>query len=707
MPNLVASGLFGDGAAAVVAAGGRAAPRRPGPRRGARHPQPALPRLRAHHGLRRHRRRPADRARRRGARAWSSRYLRDDVDGFLADHGLTRADIGWWVCHPGGPKVIEALEDALEVPREAVQLTWDSLARIGNLSSASVLHVLEDTLRDRPPPPGSLRRAAGDGSRLLLRAGAAAAGAARTARVTSLLAFTVLVAAGRPRAARRARRLHAQRRLEPASAAASRPAAATTRSWWCCTPACWSARWSRRGSAAPTSPPRSPGRCSSLVLAVAGAALVVHRHPRPPLEHPGDRRARAGPGTAGPYRWLRHPNYVAVVVEGVRAAAGARRLDHRAGVHGGQRRPAGRADPGRGRRPRAAAPATAPSMRDLARRRRRAGRPRRPRCTPPGPASTSPCVEPRGGADRQGLRRGADAGRGRRPRRPRRRPEGHPIAGIRYVDGGTRVPRRRSGTAPAAACAARRCTRPCADAVRGGRACRSERRAVRAVEDRGDHLLVDGEPARYLVAADGLHSPVRRLLGLDAPAAAPAPVRPALPRRRWRRGPSFVEVHWSPAGRGLRDPGGDDLVGVAVLQRPPAPVRRAAAALPGARDRVGGRAGSRGCAAPARCGSAPGAAWPAGCCWSATRPATSTRSPARASRCGSPRPRAAVAAVAAGRPGATSGPGDGSAGATTCSPGAARGRPGAPGPARAASCRPRRALPRVFGAAVDQLARPA
>ena len=82
-------------------------------------------------------------------------YLREDVDGFLAEHGLTRADIGWWVCHPGGPKVIEALEEALEVPREAVRLTWDSLARVGNLSSVSVLQVLEDTLRERPPVPGS------------------------------------------------------------------------------------------------------------------------------------------------------------------------------------------------------------------------------------------------------------------------------------------------------------------------------------------------------------------------------------------------------------------------------------------------------------------------------------------------------------------------------------------------------------------------
>ena len=82
-------------------------------------------------------------------------HLGQDVDDFLAVQGLTRADVEWWVCHPGGPKVLEAIEDALSLPREAVQLTWDSLARIGNLSSASVLHVFEDTLRDRPPRPGS------------------------------------------------------------------------------------------------------------------------------------------------------------------------------------------------------------------------------------------------------------------------------------------------------------------------------------------------------------------------------------------------------------------------------------------------------------------------------------------------------------------------------------------------------------------------
>jgi alkylresorcinol/alkylpyrone synthase len=47
------------------------------------------------------------------------------------------------------------MEEALELPREAVGLTWESLAEIGNLSSASVLHVLADTFRERPPRPGA------------------------------------------------------------------------------------------------------------------------------------------------------------------------------------------------------------------------------------------------------------------------------------------------------------------------------------------------------------------------------------------------------------------------------------------------------------------------------------------------------------------------------------------------------------------------
>ena len=151
--NLVASGLFGDGAAAVVMVGsGRSGGR-------------ALPRVLAT----RSRLYPdSERAMGWDVGATGLRIvlgvevpdlvranLRDDVDRFLGGHGLTREDIGWWVAHPGGPKVLEAMAEALEVEREALGVTWRSLDRIGNLSSASVLHVLADTLRDRPPTPGT------------------------------------------------------------------------------------------------------------------------------------------------------------------------------------------------------------------------------------------------------------------------------------------------------------------------------------------------------------------------------------------------------------------------------------------------------------------------------------------------------------------------------------------------------------------------
>ena len=83
------------------------------------------------------------------------RHLADDVKGFLATHGLTKDDIGAWVSHPGGPKVIDAITKSLELPPEALELTWRSLGEVGNLSSASVLHILRDTIA-KPPPSGSL-----------------------------------------------------------------------------------------------------------------------------------------------------------------------------------------------------------------------------------------------------------------------------------------------------------------------------------------------------------------------------------------------------------------------------------------------------------------------------------------------------------------------------------------------------------------------
>ena len=88
---------------------------------------------------------------------------------------------------------------------------------------------------------------------------------------------------------------------------------------------------------------------------------------------------------------------------------------------------------------------------------------------------------------------------------------------------------------------------------------------MRSVVDAGDHVLVDGEPTRHLVAADGLHSPIRRMLGLEAPAGHRPQVRPARARRRSPPWSGFVEVHWSRVGEVYVTPVADGLVGIAVL----------------------------------------------------------------------------------------------------------------------------------------------
>lgn len=182
--NLVASGLFGDGAAALVAvgaehplaAGGDARDGRPaGPP-----PTVVASRSRTYPGT-------------EEAMGWDvgatgfrivlgvevPDLVRDrvggDVAAFLAEHGLTVEDVGWWVCHPGGPKVIDSLAVTLGVDPDMLALTTQSLRRVGNLSSASVLHILRDTLDHRPPAPGApgLMMAMGPGFSLelvLLRA---------------------------------------------------------------------------------------------------------------------------------------------------------------------------------------------------------------------------------------------------------------------------------------------------------------------------------------------------------------------------------------------------------------------------------------------------------------------------------------------------------------------------------------------------------
>jgi len=84
------------------------------------------------------------------------RHLGKDVDAFLAEQGFTRADVKSWVMHTGGPKVLEATATALDITREDLDASWESLRKVGNISSTSVLLVLEDVYRNRRPDPGTL-----------------------------------------------------------------------------------------------------------------------------------------------------------------------------------------------------------------------------------------------------------------------------------------------------------------------------------------------------------------------------------------------------------------------------------------------------------------------------------------------------------------------------------------------------------------------
>ena len=151
IPNLIASGLFGDGAAAAVVVGNGH--------------EAAGPKILDSRSV--FYRDSED------VMGWSiseegfrivlsaevpevvRRHLRHDVDEFLDDHGLTRDNVAVWVSHPGGPKVLEAMQEALELPDEALQSAWRSLREVGNLSSTSVLLVLQDTMENSAPDAGS------------------------------------------------------------------------------------------------------------------------------------------------------------------------------------------------------------------------------------------------------------------------------------------------------------------------------------------------------------------------------------------------------------------------------------------------------------------------------------------------------------------------------------------------------------------------
>ncbi|MFT5286494.1 MAG: alkylresorcinol/alkylpyrone synthase [Planctomycetota bacterium] len=78
-----------------------------------------------------------------------------DADRFLSTHDLTRADIATWVCHPGGPKVLSAMQAGLELSDDDVKYAWQVLDSTGNLSSTSVLMVLNEFMNASAPATGA------------------------------------------------------------------------------------------------------------------------------------------------------------------------------------------------------------------------------------------------------------------------------------------------------------------------------------------------------------------------------------------------------------------------------------------------------------------------------------------------------------------------------------------------------------------------
>jgi len=84
------------------------------------------------------------------------RHLGEDVDTFLAEQGLRRRDVKSWIMHTGGPKVLESTGLALGISKDDLAPSWDCLRKVGNISSTSVLLVLEDVYMNRRPASGTL-----------------------------------------------------------------------------------------------------------------------------------------------------------------------------------------------------------------------------------------------------------------------------------------------------------------------------------------------------------------------------------------------------------------------------------------------------------------------------------------------------------------------------------------------------------------------
>lgn len=152
MANVIASGLFADGAAAVLLTGGARSDGFPSPRIVTsrsmffRDTEEMMAWRLADSGF--------QIVLSAGVPDLVRTNLRHGVDSFLGGQGLSRSDIIHWIAHTGGPKVLQAMEAALEIPRCALARSWKSLAALGNLSSVSVLFVAADLMDSKTARQG-------------------------------------------------------------------------------------------------------------------------------------------------------------------------------------------------------------------------------------------------------------------------------------------------------------------------------------------------------------------------------------------------------------------------------------------------------------------------------------------------------------------------------------------------------------------------
>ena len=93
--------------------------------------------------------------------AYASRAMVEGADALAAEHGAKREDIKHFMLHPGGAKVLDAIQEAFSLSKEQMAPSRDTMAAIGNVSAPTVLCTLDDAMRSRRPPAGTLSLLAG------------------------------------------------------------------------------------------------------------------------------------------------------------------------------------------------------------------------------------------------------------------------------------------------------------------------------------------------------------------------------------------------------------------------------------------------------------------------------------------------------------------------------------------------------------------